>query len=244
MIFEADWQLLLKWHSSYGFLPKSELAHALTPVQGGGRKGCSTIDQATQQIIEMEVTNLNQQTAIDLFLDLHHCFDLMVKACHNMACHHHGAADDYLCLHAQTHCLMKYFVRHKYGVSKDFNTFDLHPWHGAGQGAVDAALHYIVLSDLLIDAYNAKVQPWTILDPMLTLPILKSLKAFINDVVMLAGSQTLWPLLNPKGNGGMCLSRPQEALSTPTNAVAWSTPGCLISLAYSALLYCPQTPYR
>jgi len=24
MIFEADWQLLLKWHSAYGFLPKSE----------------------------------------------------------------------------------------------------------------------------------------------------------------------------------------------------------------------------
>jgi len=116
---------------------------------------------------------------------------LMVKVCHNMACHCHGAADDYLRLHAQTHCLMKYFVRHKYGVSKDFNTFDLHPWHGAGQGAVDAALHYIVLSDSLIDAYNAKVQPWTILDPMLTLPILKSLKTFIDDVVMLAGSQTL-----------------------------------------------------
>ncbi len=53
MIFEADWQLLLKWHSSYGFLPKSKLAHALTLVQGGGRKGHSAIDQATQQIIKM-----------------------------------------------------------------------------------------------------------------------------------------------------------------------------------------------
>jgi len=86
MIFEADWQLLLKWHSSYSFLPKSELAHALTPVQGGGRKGHSAIDQATQQIIKMEITALNQRTALDLFLNLCHCFGLMVKACHNMAC--------------------------------------------------------------------------------------------------------------------------------------------------------------
>jgi len=39
MIFEADWQLLLKWHSSYGFLPKAEQNHTLTPHQGGGRKG-------------------------------------------------------------------------------------------------------------------------------------------------------------------------------------------------------------
>jgi len=79
MIFEADWQLLLKWHLSYGFLPKSKLVNALTPAQGRGQKGCSAIDQATQQIIEMEITNLNQCTAIDLFLDLHHCFHLMSK---------------------------------------------------------------------------------------------------------------------------------------------------------------------
>jgi len=39
MIFEADWQLLLKWHSSYGFLPKTEEAGTLTLAQGGGRKG-------------------------------------------------------------------------------------------------------------------------------------------------------------------------------------------------------------
>jgi len=110
MIFEADWQLLLKWHSSYGFLPKSELAHTLTTAQGGGRKGRSAIDQATQQVIEMELTALNQHTALDLFLDLRCCFNLMVEACHNMACHRHGAADDYLRLHAQTHQLMKYFV--------------------------------------------------------------------------------------------------------------------------------------
>jgi len=185
MIFEADWQLLLKWHSSYGFLPKSKLAHALTPAQGGSQKGCSAIDQATQQTIEMEIITLNQRTAIDVFLDLRHCFDLMVEACHNMACR--GTADDYLRLHAQTHRLMKYFVQHKYGVSKDYNTFDLHPWHGTGQGAADAALRYIVLSDSLIDAYNEKVQPWTILDPTLTLPLLKNLKAFIDDVVMSAG---------------------------------------------------------
>jgi len=86
MIFEADWQLLLKWHLSYSFLTKSELAHALTLAQGSGRKGRSAIDQATQQIVEMEITALNQYTALDLFLDLRHCFGLMVKACHNMAC--------------------------------------------------------------------------------------------------------------------------------------------------------------
>jgi len=110
MIFEADWQLLLKWHSSKGFLPKTEQAHTLAYEQGGGRKGRSAIDQATQQIVETETIHLNQTPTIDLYLDLRACFDLMVEACHNLACRHHGAADAYLRLHAQMHQLMRYFV--------------------------------------------------------------------------------------------------------------------------------------
>ncbi len=96
MIFEADWQLLLKWHSAKGFLPKSKARNTLTSVQGGGRKGSSAIDQATQQVVEQELLHLNQKPALDLFLDLRHCFDYMVEACHNMACRRHGAAEDYL----------------------------------------------------------------------------------------------------------------------------------------------------
>jgi len=59
MLFEADWQLLLKWHFSYGFLPCTKDAGTLAIEQGGGQKGCSTIDQATQQIIETELVHFN-----------------------------------------------------------------------------------------------------------------------------------------------------------------------------------------
>ncbi len=72
-------------------------------------------------------------------------------------------------------------------MSDAYNTFNQHPWHGVGQGAVDAALRYIVLSDTLIDAYHTKVHPWSLCNPTLTLMIVKSLKAFINDVAMLVG---------------------------------------------------------
>jgi len=82
---------------------------------------------------------------------------------------------------------MKYYVWHKFGVSEDYNTFDQHPWHGAGQGAADAALRYIALSDSLIDAYHTKIQPWAIKDPTLTLTVVKSMKAFIDDVAMSMG---------------------------------------------------------
>jgi len=186
MIFEADWQLLLKWHLSYGFLPKAEQHHTLTPNQGGGRKGRSAIDQALLQVIDSELIHLAQCPAIHLYLDARHCFDLMVEACHNLACRRHGAADDYLRLHAAMHWLMKYYVRHKYGVSKEYNTYEQYPWHSAGQGAADAALRYIALSDALIDAYHAKIQPNIINDPTLTVSITQSIKAFIDDVAMAA----------------------------------------------------------
>jgi len=62
-----------------------------------------------------------------------------------------------------------------------------HPWHNAGQDMADAALRYIALSHALIDVYHSQIQPWTISDPMLTLIVIKSLKAFIDDVTMSAG---------------------------------------------------------
>jgi len=147
MIFEADWPLLLKWHSSYGFLPKMEHTGTLVYAQGGGRKGHSAINQVVQQIVENKIVHLWQQSTIDIYLDLQTCFDLMVEACHNLACHRHSADIVYLCLHAQMHQAMKYYVWHKFGVSSQYNTFEQYPWHGAGQGAANAALRYIVLSD-------------------------------------------------------------------------------------------------
>jgi len=137
-----------------------------------------------QQIIETESTKLLQCSLIDLFLDLRHCFDLMIEACHNMACQQHGAANDYLWLHAKTHRLFKYYVRHKYGISHDYNTFEQSPWHGTGQGVADAALHYIVLSDTLIDAFHKRFHPWALKEPTATITVLKSLKAFIDNVAM------------------------------------------------------------
>jgi len=73
----------------------------------------------------------------------------------------------------------------------EYNTFKNHPWHGAGQGTVDAALCYIVLSDSLIDAYHSQFQPHVLHNPTLTMKIIKSIKAFIDDVAMSAGAQNL-----------------------------------------------------
>ncbi len=161
-----------------------EAEGTLVNAQGGGHKGSSAIDQATQQIVETEITHLNQKPTLDLYLDLCMCFDLMVEACHNLACHHHAAMDEYLHLHAKTHQLMCYYDHHKFGISKDYNSYSQHPWHGVVHGMVDTALHYIVLSDMLIGAYHEKIAPNMLHDPMTMIQIQRSLKAFIDDVVL------------------------------------------------------------
>jgi len=234
MVFEAEWQLLLKWHLAYGFLPKSKHHHTLTPLQGGRCKGQSTIDQATQQIVEMELIQFNQWPALDFFLNLQYCFNYMVEACCNLACRRHGVADDYLKLLAQTHHLMKY------------NTFKTHPWHGAGQGAADVVLQCIALSDSLINAYHSQFQPCVLHDPTLTLQIIKSIKAFIDNVAMSAGNMCIpflqlveWAQSQLHWWNHLVQSS-GRALNPTTNAVVHFTIGNQISMESFAWPTLPQ----
>jgi len=79
---------------------------------------------------------------------------------------------------------MRYFVQHKFGVSKEYNTFNQNPWHGTGQGAANAALWYIVISDMLVDVYHSKIASNLMHDPTCGIEVQQSLKAFIDDVVL------------------------------------------------------------
>jgi len=50
-LFEADYNLLLKWHSSKGFMTKAEHNNTLQDNQGGGRPGRSAIDLACKKMV-------------------------------------------------------------------------------------------------------------------------------------------------------------------------------------------------
>jgi len=126
---------------------------------------------------------------------------------------------------------MKYYVCHQYGISNNYNTFEFHPWHGVGQGTADAALHYIALSDSLIDAYHSYFQPRILHDPTLTMQIIKSIKAFIDDVVMLTGdSETTFQQL---------VKRTQNQLQW-WNGLVQSSGGALNPTKCCGAFYCWQ----
>jgi len=54
-LYEADYNLLLKWFSSQGFILKSKKAHRITESQGGGRPGRSTINLMLTKVLSYEV---------------------------------------------------------------------------------------------------------------------------------------------------------------------------------------------
>jgi len=76
------------------------------------------------------------------------CFDHMIEAPNNLACLQHGADPQYIKLHNQMQCELQYHLKHKYRISKEFNTHqDNQPWYGMGQGAGDACNCWVIGSD-------------------------------------------------------------------------------------------------
>jgi len=111
------------------------------------------------------------------------CFDQMLEAPNNLACLQHRANLQYVKLHAQTQCKVRYHLKHKYGISKGFNSHSkTQPWYGMGQGAGDTSNWWVIGSDSMADAYQANTNGWTIKSPVPTKSIKFTLKAFFDNV--------------------------------------------------------------
>jgi len=116
------------------------------------------------------------------------CFDMMIESCQNLSCRSHGADPRYLKLHGQMHRHTRYYPKHSFGVSTQYNQHsDKHPWYGAGQGTSDAAIRWTLISHSLISAYQSEATPWrlksTIRDVLITLGI----DAFVDNTNMIHG---------------------------------------------------------
>jgi len=98
--FEADFNLLLKWYSSKGFIAKAEHHNALHNSQGDGWPRQSTINLACKKMVLFDYIYHMQTTAVNVSIDVAQCFDCMVEACENLSCCQQGTDMDYLKLHA------------------------------------------------------------------------------------------------------------------------------------------------
>jgi len=154
--------------------------------QGGSRQGRSAIDLACKKVIIYDILRTTKDKAIDIGNDAAVCFDRMIENCQNMSCRQHGADIQYLRLHVQTHQQLKYYVKHAFGVSIQYNKYTpQHPWYGAGQGAGDATIHWAVLSHSLLMAYKTQAKLWKLSDPTKSIHVTQGIDAFRDDTSLI-----------------------------------------------------------
>jgi len=59
-LYEANYNLILKWFSSQGFILKSKKAHHINDSQGGSRPGCSAINLAITKVLSYKIAETLQ----------------------------------------------------------------------------------------------------------------------------------------------------------------------------------------
>jgi len=109
-LYEADYNLLLKWSSSQGFILTSKKANHISESQGGGQPGCSAIDLAITKVLSYEIAKTLRLCMIVVDNNATACFDCMLEAPNKLACLQHGADPKYIKLHAQTQRELKYYL--------------------------------------------------------------------------------------------------------------------------------------
>ncbi len=96
----------------------------------------------------------------------------------------------YLKLHAVMQQHFHYHIKHATGVSTEFNQHTMtDPWYGAGQGAGDACLRWVVQGNSLILAYKSKATAWIIYSPNFEQYHKQVIDAFIDNSDLFNGLQ-------------------------------------------------------
>jgi len=122
-LMEVNYNLLLKWYAAQGFFKQCEKKCHIADKQGGSRQGRSAIDLACKKVVIYDILQTTKDEAINVGNDAAACFDHMIKSCQNLSCRQQGADLQYLRLHAHTHEHLRYYVKHAYGVSLEYNEY-------------------------------------------------------------------------------------------------------------------------
>jgi hypothetical protein len=181
-IYEADWNLLLKFFVSYKLTHTACHEKSVSPEQAGGRLGRSANDMATKTVLTHEICRLQRLSGAIVYNDAKACFDRIIENVSNLTCLREGMAPEIALLHAQTLQTMRYYIQTQTGPSPKFNGhLQPDPFLGSGQGAGDSMALWGFLSDAIIRAYNKVVQTDIIQSPTSKTYIHENIQAFVDD---------------------------------------------------------------
>jgi hypothetical protein len=181
-IYEADWNLLLKYFICYKVHGAACKAQTVQPEQTGGRPGKSSAHTAAITTITSETILLQKLTGATIYNDAKACFDRIIENISNVTLMREGLHHKIATLHAQTLKHAQYFIKTKHGTHNQPNGhMQPEPFLGTGQGAADSMPRWSLLSDLLIRLYNANAISDPITCPISKMEIITKIRAFVDD---------------------------------------------------------------
>jgi hypothetical protein len=181
-IYEADWNLLLKYFIAYKVHGAACQAGTVQPEQTGGRPGKCSAHTAALTTITTETICLQKLTGATIYNDAKACFDRIVENISNVTLLSEGLHPKIATLHAQTLSTANYIIKTKHGLHDIPNGhMRPEPFLGTGQGAADSMPRWSILSDLLIRLYNSKAISNPIICPISKKKLLEKIRAFVDD---------------------------------------------------------------
>jgi hypothetical protein len=138
-IYEADWNLILKFFFSYKLTHTACEQKTVSPEQAGSRLCHSASDMATKTVITHEICRTQRLNGAIVYNDAKACFDRIIENVSNLTCLREGLAPEIALLHAQTLSKMQYYIKTQTESSSTFNGhLQPDPFLGSGQGAGDS----------------------------------------------------------------------------------------------------------
>jgi hypothetical protein len=181
-IYEADWNIILKYYLTHKVLQTANYQQTLAPEQAGGRPGRRAIDEATKTVILYETCSLQRVTGGIMYNDAKACFDRIIENISNMSCMREGLPVSIAKLHHQTVSTIKYFIKHKWGIAPHPNGHNCpDPFYGVGQGSGDAGTRWGFISDCIIRAYNKQSHDAIITAPISGITANEKCQLFVDD---------------------------------------------------------------
>ena len=158
-LFEADYNLFLKIIFGRRMVKNAELANALNEQQHGSRPRRMTTDALFFARLEKDLIRQTKANSAHMDNDATGCYDRIVTSLGMIACRRLGVPENAIKCQADTLRLMRYSVKHLYGIAPlEYTSTELEPLFGTGQGSGASPAIWLGLVVILLNALDRMSQ--------------------------------------------------------------------------------------
>ncbi|KAI2513930.1 hypothetical protein MHU86_314 [Fragilaria crotonensis] len=154
-LFEADYNLFLKIIYGRRMVKNAEQAQALNDQQHGSRPRRMTTDALFLARLEKDLIRQTKANSAHMDNDATGCYDRIVTSLGMLACRRLGMPENAIKCQAETLRLMRYLVKHAYGISPmEYSSTETEPLFGTGQGSGASPAIWLGLVVILLNALD------------------------------------------------------------------------------------------